>query len=436
MYTKFYAFGLAIVALPLLLYVNLGVKPFLNNVSIAGTDSARAESVQNIQFPLQRVTDPIRESFEAGNLPVSVKNSRRSATNDITLSTLRLKELERSLVLLSQEYTDAHPDIISLKEQIAEVKAQLEEKPSLTAQPAPGDQEDRNPTSEKRLAHDLGEGPANEASQAAQDKTPNKETVTQPTAVGQSAPNGDGLLTEERFEAAETGRLLTVLLDAGRVVVGRVQTTINNPRLEDKGFSSVVFQNELRKELLARTGQDLRNLAPAAMPERAKPLLVRLTFFMQQAIQEVQPLINQKGVGFKGFVPETFAAKVAEQFSKDAGLKLRQIGPPGVHPRNPNNRPDGQEVQALLAIQKTHPRMGDHVVEQQLSDNTVRILLPLFYKTHCLACHGKPKKEVDISGYEKEGFKKGDLGGAISVVMPLDKQLLKAEASLATSQAP
>jgi general secretion pathway protein A len=219
-------------------------------------------------------------------------------------------------------------------------------------------------------------------------------------------------------------------------VVGRAQTTINNPRLQDKGFSSAAFENQLRNEFLARTGQDLRSLAPAAMPERAKPLLVRLAFFMQQAVQDVQPLINQKGIGFKGFIPETFAAKVAEQFSKDAGLKLRQIGPPGIQPRNPNNRPDEQEVQALLAIQKAHPRMGDHVVEQQLRDNTVRVLLPLFYKTHCLACHGKPKTEVDISGYEKEGFKKGDLGGAISVVMPFDKQLLKAEASVATSQAP
>jgi len=53
--------------------------------------------------------------------------------------------------------------------------------------------------------------------------------------------------------------------------------------------------------------------------------------------------------------------------------------------------------------------------------------LPLFYDKQCLACRGKPKGELDISGYEKEGFKEGDLGGAISVILPADNKLLKEE---------
>lgn len=229
----------------------------------------------------------------------------------------------------------------------------------------------------------------------------------------------------EKTEAAETARLVAVLLDCGRVVVGRAQPAINNPRLEDKGFSSSVFESQLRKEFLARTGYDLRNLAPAPMPDQAKPLLVRLAFFMQKAVQEVQPDINKKGIGFKGFIPATFATKVAEAFSKDTGVKLRQIGPPGVEPRNPSNKPDDQEEQALLAMQKSHPRAGDHVVEQALPNSGVRVLLPLFYTKQCLSCHGKPKGQIDISGYEKEGFKEGDLGGAISVVLSTETGSLK-----------
>jgi type II secretory pathway predicted ATPase ExeA len=227
---------------------------------------------------------------------------------------------------------------------------------------------------------------------------------------------------KEKAELGETARLLAVLLDCGRVVIGRAQPTINNPRLEDKGFSSSVFEGRLRNEFLTRTGHDLRNLAPATMPERAKPLLVRLAFFMQKAVQEVQSDINKKGIGFKGFIPATFGTKVAERFSKDTGLKLRQIGPPGIEPRNPNNKPDEEEEEALFAIQKSHPRVGDHVIEQQLPDNGIRVLLPLFYAKQCLACHGRPKGEVDISGYEKEGFKEGDLGGAISIRLPSDRR--------------
>ena len=224
----------------------------------------------------------------------------------------------------------------------------------------------------------------------------------------------------ETAELAETGRLLAVLLDSGRVVVGKAQPKINNPRLEDKGFSAAVFESQLRREFQTRAGYDLRDLAPAPMPDRAKPLLLKLARLMQKPVQDVQSDINKKGIGFKNFIPATFGTKVAEQFSKDTGLKLRQIGPPGMAPRNPDNKPDEQEEQALVVIQKSHPRAGDHIVEQPLAGYGVRVLLPLFYTRQCLACHGKPKGEVDISGYEKEGFKEGDLGGAISVSVHAD----------------
>lgn len=230
----------------------------------------------------------------------------------------------------------------------------------------------------------------------------------------------------DKMELSETARLLAVLLDCGRVVVGRAQATINNPRLEDKGFSSIVFEGQLRKEFLARTRHDLHNLAAAPMPARVKPLLLRLAFFMQEAVHEAQHDINKKGIGFKGFIPATFGTQVAEHFTKDTGLKLRQIGPPQTEPRNPNNKPDEQEELLLYAIQKNHPRVGDHVVVQQLADNGgVRVLLPLFYNKQCLACHGGPKGDVDISGYEKEGYKEGDLGGAISIVVPVQNKFAR-----------
>src|SRR5688572_13005043 len=176
------------------------------------------------------------------------------------------------------------------------------------------------------------------------------------------------LSREERMELSETARLLAVLLDSGRVVLGRAQSTINNPRIGDKGFSSSVFEGQLRAEFQTRTRHDLHNLAVAPMPESAKHLLLRLAFFMQKAVHDVQPDINKKGIGFKGFIPATFGTQVAYSFSKDTGLKLRQIGPPGTEPRNPDNKPNEQEEQLLYAVQKSHPRVGDHIVEQQLAD--------------------------------------------------------------------
>jgi general secretion pathway protein A len=227
------------------------------------------------------------------------------------------------------------------------------------------------------------------------------------------------LTTAAKMETSETARLLAVLMDSGRVVLGKAQPTINNPRLEDKGFSPSVFEGRLRKEFQVRTGHDLRNLPSSPMPDRAKPLLLKLVFLMLKEVHDVQSDINKRGIGFKGFIPATFATKVAQNFTKETGLKVRQIGPPGIEPRNPANKPDEQEEQTLLLIQKNHPRVGDHVMEQQLPDHSIQVLLPLFYSRQCLSCHGKPKGEVDISGYEKEGFKEGDLGGAISIVLPV-----------------
>jgi general secretion pathway protein A len=252
-----------------------------------------------------------------------------------------------------------------------------------------------------------------------------------PVPAAHAVSDGEGkagseLSPAEKMELSETARLLAVLLDSGRVVVGRAQVAINNPRLEDKGFSSSVFESQLRKEFQTRTRHDLHNLAGAPMPESAKPLLLRLSFFMQKAVHDVQPEINKKGIGFKGFIPATFGTQVAERFSKDTGLKLRQIGPPGKEPRNPNNKPDEQEELLLYAVRKNHPRVGDHIVEQQLAGSEgIRVMLPLFYNRQCLACHGGPKGEIDISGYEKEGFKEGDLGGAISILLPAQHKLAK-----------
>jgi hypothetical protein len=46
-----------------------------------------------------------------------------------------------------------------------------------------------------------------------------------------------------------------------------------------------------------------------------------------------------------------------------------------------------------------------------------RVLVPEYYSAGCLACHGEPKGEIDVTGYPKEGGKLGDLGGVISITL-------------------
>ena len=61
-------------------------------------------------------------------------------------------------------------------------------------------------------------------------------------------------------------------------------------------------------------------------------------------------------------------------------------------------------------------------VEQEAALNgkkAYRVIIPEYYETSCLACHGEPKDTTDITGGKREGKKLGDLGGAISAAIYL-----------------
>jgi hypothetical protein len=49
----------------------------------------------------------------------------------------------------------------------------------------------------------------------------------------------------------------------------------------------------------------------------------------------------------------------------------------------------------------------------------LRYVVPLYIEKSCLPCHGEPAGEKDITGRIKEGYKEGDLRGAISIIVPI-----------------
>ncbi|MEK7180018.1 MAG: hypothetical protein AAB706_00925, partial [Patescibacteria group bacterium] len=61
-------------------------------------------------------------------------------------------------------------------------------------------------------------------------------------------------------DAIETGRLLAILLDAGRVTVGANQPLINDATKGDKGFTPEVFEKQITEKYKDRSGVDLANL--------------------------------------------------------------------------------------------------------------------------------------------------------------------------------
>ncbi len=232
-----------------------------------------------------------------------------------------------------------------------------------------------------------------------------------------------GLFPESIFAAddpVETGRLLAVLHDSGRVTIGANQPLINDPEKGDKGFTPEVFEKQVTEKFKDRAKVDLANLKNEKVPDLAKKLLPQLVDAMKQTVADYQPVINRSGVGFKGFIPATFGTQAAAKFRAKTSVYLKQTQNP---PRNPKNTPDEFELKALAKFaEASYPRQGEKIISETVDGGkAVRVMLPLFIGKGCLGCHGEPKGEKDISGYMKEGAKEGDMGGAISVKIPTGK---------------
>ena len=218
-----------------------------------------------------------------------------------------------------------------------------------------------------------------------------------------------------REDAEQTAHLLATLLEAGRVVVDRNQTLIDDPHKGKKGFTPEVFERQLVEEFRRQTGVDLTHLEAARVPPLARELLPMLIQASKEVVSDAKVVINQRGVGYKNFIPATFGSQAAARFSGKSRVRLKQTA---LLARNPKNEPDPYEAAALrrLAAQPSPPKMISELTDE---GKTLRVLNPIYHTKDCLKCHGGPPGELDISGYPKEGAREGDLAGAISVSIPL-----------------
>jgi general secretion pathway protein A len=220
------------------------------------------------------------------------------------------------------------------------------------------------------------------------------------------------------LEIENTARLLAILLDSGRAVINENQQLFDDPEKGDKGFSPEVFEQQLVEMFRSRSGLDLRDLNSARLSPRAKHLLHELVEASKKVVADAQPEINRKAVGFKGFIPAVFGARVAGRFSGATGVRLKQTA---LSPRNPSNAPDPFETAVLQEFaDPLYPR-GKVISEATAGSGVLRLMFPLYTTRQCLDCHGEQKGELDRTGYPKEGLRFGQNAGAISVMIPIQK---------------
>jgi hypothetical protein len=211
---------------------------------------------------------------------------------------------------------------------------------------------------------------------------------------------------------------LANLLRSARAVIAAHQDLINTPGGGDKGLTGEVVLEETIARFQADNDLDPRTTDPESRMGR---LFQAQMAAIQEVVDEEQGTINRPDVGFKGFVPAVFGRMVNERFKEKVGDEAQiKVTAPVELVRNRGARPDAWETQhiesELLDPAWPQGQVFTDVTEQN-GREAFRILVPEYYSAGCLACHGEPKGEIDITGYPMEGGQLDDLGGVISITL-------------------
>jgi archaellum component FlaG (FlaF/FlaG flagellin family) len=219
-------------------------------------------------------------------------------------------------------------------------------------------------------------------------------------------------------EDAVIAQSLAEMLRDARTVISNNQDLINNPELGDKHLSGQVVLDQAVKGYAKATGSDPTKIDPNSRQGR---LLRAMMASIVAVTDDNQATINEKGTGFKGFIPAVFARLVSEDFNQMAKgeAEVKVTAPPELV-RNRKARPDAWEADIiktkLLGADWPKGQSYSAVVETN-GRPAFRVAVPEYYATSCLVCHGSPKGEMDLTGYPKEGGKTGDLGAVISITL-------------------
>jgi general secretion pathway protein A len=127
----------------------------------------------------------------------------------------------------------------------------------------------------------------------------------------------------------------------------------------------------------------------ATIPSSAREWLLGLLEASKEVVVDAQLVINQRGVGYKNFIPATFGSQAALRFSRRSPVRLKQTT---LHPRNLKNAPDAYEAEILrrLAEQPAPARPISELVDNGAA---LRLVDPIDYERECLKCHGEPAGE-------------------------------------------
>ncbi len=210
-----------------------------------------------------------------------------------------------------------------------------------------------------------------------------------------------------RAEAKATAEKLARGVIAARMIIFAYAGKFVDPALGDKGFSGEVFERQWRAALES----ELIDATP-----NQRRIFEKLIWAGRQVMDNNQDRINTKGVGWKNFLPAKWEREMGQVFTAKTGIIIKQ---PGRAYRSPVNVPDDAERAALVHyIKAGHAENTPLMSTAKWGKQEVyRHMEPIRLIPACLGCHGKPRGEPDMLGFEKDGLEAGDLIGVMSVTV-------------------
>ena len=200
------------------------------------------------------------------------------------------------------------------------------------------------------------------------------------------------------------------------------QSLINSNRQSKPSLFGTPFIDQVKKSYQVMFGE--------AFPDDNDEYVDNLLTLMKLVMEDNRTLILDPDIGFKGFIPAIFAFQLSEKFkARGYGLNIKFTNVVG-RIRNKLSSPDEWEQKALAAIANGNV---SEVINNNIEYNggvATRYMRKVDMVPMCLNCHGIPEdnpanknKEKnnwifeDKTGFSMEGWKMGELGGGISVVL-------------------
>lgn len=140
-----------------------------------------------------------------------------------------------------------------------------------------------------------------------------------------------------------------------------------------------------------------------------------------QFMDNSQNIINNAANGeyeFKGLHCAVVGRSVGKLFSINNDYTIRYTN---FNPRSEQDVPDEFEAAALTLFNNDSTQTEYYGIAPFEDVERFRYVRALQVNDSCLECHGSPVGEIDITGNAKEGWTLDSVGGAISIVIPVDQ---------------